>query len=197
MGKNRSIEQKKLKIKRRGRFAKFSGATSKYAVRIDRGRYEDVVKVGQEPNEDWVPTGKHVTIAVGPISLSKAVMSTGRGPDAERMQEYYQRVHSYDQSLPRTLGLSEPMKELMKKYDEVLRETPREMHINLVNNHSGRLDLFFGGNQFFFVDIDVQQKKVRRSRVYGSRDYAMKMLKYKTITWVETISSRKVATVSP
>lgn len=185
MAKNRSIEQKILKMKRRGRYAVLSGATS----RIDQSRVVDYLI---HEGEDKVTVASK-RVYVGPVSFSKQVINTGRGPSSERMQEYYQRVHSYDQALPQTLGLTEPMKELMKKYDEVLRETPREMHVNLVNNAGGRLDLFFAGTQFFFVDADLRKKEVRRSRIYGSREYAMKMLKYKTITWVEVISSRKVA----
>jgi hypothetical protein len=185
---NRVIDQKKLKMKRRNRHAVFSGSTTKYAVRIDRGRYEDVTKVGQEPNEDWVPSGKHVTIPVGEVSLSKAVINTGRGPDAIRMQEYYQRIHSFDEALPKTLGFTGPMKEMMANYERIIKDTPRECRIRLVNNHDGVLDLFFTLNQWFFVDVDYKKKTLKRSKVYPSKAFAMMMMTPPhRITWVEQI----------
>lgn len=171
---NRNIQQKMLKNKRKGRFARFSGATSKYAVRIDRGKQDK--------------DGKNVIIPVGPISLSNAVM---KGPrvDKERLQEYYQRLNSFDQSLPQTLGLTEPMKALMSKYDEVIKDTPREMRISLVKHDLGMLDLYFNGQQFFFVDVDFKKRIIRRSRIYGTRKYAMMMLENGRVVWVETVKS--------
>jgi len=162
-------------MKRRNRHAVFSGDTSKYATRIDRGRQDE--------------NGKNIQVLVGPVSLSKAVINTGRGPDKERMQEYYQRVHSYDEPLPKTLGFTEPMRELMGKYKEIVRDTPREMRISLVNNHTGMLDLYFSGVQFFFVDVDYKLKRIRRSRIYNSKKYALLMLSAKKVTWVESVNS--------
>lgn len=180
---NRNIQQKMLKNKRKGRYARFSGANTKYATRIDRGKQDT--------------KGHHVIIPVGEISLSKAVMSSGRGPDKERMQEYYQRIHSYDQSLPQTLGLTEPMKALMRKYDEVIKDTPREMRISLVKHDLGMLDLYFNGQQFFFVDVDFKKRIIRRSRIYGTRKYAMMMLENDRVVWVETVkSSSKIPVVT-
>lgn len=177
MAKNRSLEQKKLKMKKRGRFAVFSGATAKYAVRIDSGRQD--------------AKGKSIEIPVGKISLSKAVMNTGRGPDAERMQEYYQRVHSYDQPLPQTLGLTGPMKELKENFDRIVKETPSTNKLCLFKHPEiGEVYLFYTLTQYFFVETQLKEKKIRRSRVYGSMKYAKKMYDANTITWVETISSR-------
>lgn len=142
---NRSIEAKKLKMKRRG---------------------------------------KHST-------YSRATVNTGMGPNPERMAEYYLRVHSYDQALPATLGLSEPRKEIISRWEAIVHGIPKEMRISLVNNPTGMLDLFYSHQQFFFVDVDYKNKTIRRSRVYGSKDYAMKMLKYHSIVWVEVSSPRK------
>jgi len=175
---NRNIQQKILKMKRRNRYATLSGATSKAKDRVGPMPFE-------EDEQGKTKTLPAVRVLVGHISLSKQVINTGRGPDAERMQEYYQRVHSYDQALPQTLGLTEPMKELMKKYDEVLKETPREYHVNYVNNHTGRLDLYFNLTQFFFVDVDYKTKIIRRSRIYASKRQADLCLELDKITWVE------------
>lgn len=194
MAKNRSIEQKIRKMKRRNRHAVFSGATSKHAVRIDSGRQDN--------------NGHSINIAVGPISLSKAVISTGRGPDAVRMQEYYQRLHSYDEALPKTLGFrgidtsqriikvglhgkrtqGDP-NEIIKKYQEIIRDTPKEMRVNLLDDDLARLDLFFNYQQWFFVEIDYRKNSIKRSCIYRSREMAMKILQMSKITWVETIES--------
>lgn len=177
---NRTIEQKKMKMKRRNRHAIFSGATSKYAVRIDRGRFD--------------VDGHHVKIRVGPISLSKQVMSTGRGPDKEKMQEYYERLHSYDVNLPETLGLTEPLKEmkafeLTKKYTEFILGVPKEFRINYVRDDIASLDLFFSGQQFFWVEVNFQKKFWRRSCIYRSKRLAETFMQVGKITWVETITS--------
>lgn len=192
MAKNRSIEQKILKMKRRNRHAVFSGASAKYAVRIDRGRFQDVTTVGNGADEDIIPSGKHVVIPVGPVSLSKAVMSTGRGPDAVRMQEYYQRIHSFDTALPETIGLSECMKEmkkfeLTKRYQEFIKGVPRELHINFINDDQARLDLFFSGTQFFWVEVNYKERFWRRSAIYSSKKMAVTFLECNKITWAETI----------
>lgn len=192
MAKNRSIEQKIVKMKRRNRHAVFSGSSAKYAVRIDRGRYEGVTEVGNGADTDLVPSGKHVVIPVGPVSLSKAVMSTGRGPDAVRMQEYYARIHSFDEALPDTIGLSEPLKEmkrfeLTKRYAEFIRGVPRELHINFLKDDNARLDLFFSGTQFFWVEVNYKERYWRRSAIYGSKKLAIAFMECNKITWVETI----------
>lgn len=187
MGKNRSIEQKKLKMRKRGRYVRFSGGLTRLAHTRD-------VDVLIQEGEDRVKV-KTVEVYVGPASFSKQVINTGRGPEAIRMQEYYQRIHSYDQALPKTLGLTEPMKEMGERYEHILREQ-KDMYINLVNNAHGRLDLFFNMTQWFFVDVDFRKKFWRRSRIYGSKAYALKMLTNKTVTWVETISPRKTAELS-
>jgi hypothetical protein len=192
---NRYIQQKILKNKRRGRYAVFSGNTTRFTTeRVDRGKYQDVnVTNPGTAEEDMVPTGKHIVVYAGEVSLSKQVINTGRGPDKERMQEYYQRVHSYDQALPITLGLTQPMAELLLRYDDIVKNTPREMRIRLVDNITGTLDLYFNLTQFFFVDVDYQKRFIRRSTVYPTKKRALDALKDKRVRWVETISSPKKA----
>lgn len=199
MAKNRSIEQKKLKVKRRNRFARLSGASSKSKERIGPTPFTEDVYGNTTTQETK-------RILVGPVSLSKQVINTGRGPDAVRMQEYYQRLHSYDEPLPKTLGFTgidtskriikvglhgkrtqgDP-NELIKKYQEIIRDTPKEMRICLVNDDLARLDLFFNYQQWFFVEIDYRKASIKRSCIYRSREMAMGVLKISKITWVETI----------
>ncbi len=170
---NRNIQSKILKQKRRGRFARFTGATAKFAVRVDRGRFD--------------ANGKAVEIPVGEMSLSKAVISTGRGPNAERMQAYYARVNSqsYETTLPEDLGIKD------ERYSQVWDDTPKENRLNLENNGLRRLDLYFTIKEWFFVEIDLRRNVIRRSRVYGSKAFAMGRLKNEMVAWVEEISLRK------
>lgn len=158
-----------LKIKKRGKFARFSGATAKYH-----------------------PEGKDGLVEAGYHSLSRQTISTGRGPDSQKMAEYYQRIHSYDEALPDTIGLTEPLKEmkrfeLTKRYAEFIKGVPRELHINFLNDESARLDLFFSGTQFFWVEVDYRRKTWRRSAVYSSKTMAVTLMEQSLLTWVETL----------
>ncbi len=175
---NRTIEQKRLKIKRKGRFARFTGGQSKYVTLTLHGRYTEVT---QTSDGDLIPSGKVVTVAVGPVSLSKGVMSTGRGPDAERMAEYYSRINakSYSIDLPEDFDIKDP------RYRQVWEETPNQHKLTFINNELYRLDLFYTQERCFFVETDYVAKKMRRSREYGS--LAMAKANRKRIQWVHEI----------
>lgn len=199
MAKNRSIENNIRKIKRRNRFARLSGATSKSAVRVGPTPFTE----DEHGNTTTLQTRM---VLVGPVSFSKQVINTGRGPDAVRMQEYYQRLHSYNEPLPKTLGFTgidtskrvikvglhgkrtqgDP-NELIKKYQEIIRDTPKDMRICLLDDDLARLDLFFNYQQWFFVEMDYRKNSIKRSCVYRNRSLAMTMLELNKITWVETI----------
>lgn len=171
---NRSIQAKILKNKRRGRYARFSGATSKVTERA-------VQRVVQE-GEDKVRTVE-VNVYVGLVSLSKQVPK-GSGPNAERMNSYYERLKSPVESktLADVLGLVKDA-----RYAHVWWDTPAVNRINLVDAITGRLDLYFHGTQWFFVDLDFKKKLIKRSRDHGSRRMAMMKLQTKSIQWIETI----------
>jgi hypothetical protein len=187
---NRSIQQKLLKMKRRNRHAVFSGETAKYATRIDRGRFEGVTKTS---DGDVVPSGKHVVITVGPVSLSRAVVNTGRGPDKERMNEYYERTRSLGEPVPPTRKgqMSTPQYEMelfkkTEKFKEFILGLPREMHVNYYKDDMARMDLYFKGKAFFWVETDYSKKLTRRSAVYPSKKLAETLLELDNIRWVET-----------
>lgn len=199
---NRSIEQKKLKMKRRNRHAVFSGATTRHVQMRDVTVLDPVLKTDGTVDEDKVRI-KTVRVLAGQVSLSKAVINTGRGPNHEAMQDYYRRIHSYDEALPATIG-SMPIDQLAigrrtesglrlkdfdlaQRYSEFIKGTPKECRIRLVDNHTGVLDLYFTLNQWFFVDVDYQKKSLRRSKIYPSKAYAISMMTAHHITWVETI----------
>lgn len=170
---NRSIEQKILKMKRRNRYARFSGATSKTVTKV-------VERIEPE-GEDKVRV-KHVEVYVGLVSLSKQVPK-GKGPNQERMVQYYNTVKpsSFEKrTLADILGLVKD-----PRYAKIWWETPACNRVNLYEDSSGRLDLFFCGSQWFLVDIDFKNKIIRRSRDHGSKAMVMHRLTSRTVEWVE------------
>lgn len=176
---NRSIQAKILKRKRRNRFAKFSGSSVKYA-KGDRVRE---VSYLEHIDEDKV-TVKTKKVYVGVESFSKQVINTGRGPDKERMQTYYERVPtSFEpRTLAEVLGLVKD-----PRYATVWWETPATNKINVFVDGHARLDLFRHGQVSFFVELDFRTKTIRRSRDYSSVSTALKRFQLKSILWVEQI----------
>lgn len=193
---NRTIQQKILKMKRRNRYARLSGATSKSQTRAGPSPFTE----DEYGNTTTLRTRE---ILVGPISLSKQVINTGRGPDNERMQEYYQRLYSFDQPLPDTIGAVSidkvttgrrtesglRLKDLENTYANFIKGVPKEHRINYVDDDSARLDLFFAGPQWFWVEVDYRKKFCRRSKVYPNKKTAELYMFEESlkVTWVETI----------
>lgn len=177
---SRSEQAKRMKMKkgygRKKRYARFSGKTASVVTRtVERLEHE---------GEDRVRV-KEVEVYVGLKSLSNQIVNTGRGPNPERMVQYYERLASLVQE-PRTMGelfglIKDP------RYAQVWWDTPAINKINLVDDVIVRLDLFFSGPCWFFVELNMDKKTIRRSRDYGSKNYAMMQLSYKRITWVEQI----------
>lgn len=168
---NRSIQAKILKRKRRGRFARFSGATSKTVTKI--------VQRLETEGEDRVRV-KDIEVFVGLVSLSKQVPK-GKGPNQERIAQYYDAV--------KTLA-ERPQDEIINqvkdpRYAKIWKHTPVTNRINLVQDEFNRLDLFWHGSVWFFVNLDFRTKTITRSRDYGSRRFAMNRLEARSIQWVE------------
>lgn len=176
---NRVMDQKDLKRKRRGRYARFTGATSKYLTRQGPIPFT-------EDEYGHTKTGKIKEVLVGEVSLTKQVISTGRGPDAERMASYYARLHTFMEDIPPTRGIHPGKREIVQRYQELLA-AQKNMFITLTNNVTGRLDLFFkpGGNEWVFIDYDAKTGIFKRSRIYNKKESAMDRLKNNRITWVE------------
>ncbi len=172
---NRTIQQKILKMKRRNRFARFTGNTSKYMERVGPTPFEE----DEQGKTKTLPTRM---VLVGKVSLSKAVINTGRGPDSSRMNEYYARLKKPD---PRSLAEIYAIKD--SRYQKVWEEIPPTNRINLVSNELGRLDMIWHGEVWFLVDLDYRKKTITRSRDYGSRKAIMDRLPSNRIAWVETI----------
>lgn len=173
---NRVIQQKILKKKRgygRGkRYARFSGETSKFAIRLDVAG-----KVGKD--------GRTVEYLVGEVSLSKQV-PTGKGPNPERMQSYYARVHkqSFSEIIPPRTSVE--LKEWLKKYETIIAENPVPNRINLAKTREGKLDLLFITEGCVLIEVNYSGL-IRMSRPYSDKKTAIDRLKNNRVMWVETI----------
>lgn len=174
MGKRE--DQAKLRKKhRRGRYARFSGSTTRFAVRLeDRLQHID----------ETTAKIKQVEIYVGPTSFSNQVVNGGKSSiNSERMEEYYTRVRTKDQPLT----VAEVFGVKNSPYQKVWDETPRTNCVSFYSNELGRLDMYWHGSLCFFVEIDTIEKTIKRSRDYGSITLAKKAEYTNKITWVETI----------
>lgn len=180
---NRVIEAKKLKKKRRNRFAVFSGSTVKH---LHGDVSKQVIYHTEEGSGDSVRiTTRSKTVFVGVESFSKQVINTGRGPDPQRMQQYYNGVNPKSFT---TKTLSETFGEIKDpRYAKVWNETPITNRINLVTDVTGRLDLFWHDRIWYFVEVDNIRRTIRRSRDYGSKAFAKNDASHGRIDWVFSI----------
>lgn len=177
---NRRDQAKLRKKYNRGRYALFNGSSARHVKGTTRSveKLETVPTVDDPEGLDHVRV-KIVEVYVGKISLSKGVINTGRGPNPERMQHYYDRItpESKAITLKEDLGIKDP------RYEQVWLETPAVNKLNLANTKSGRLDLYWQGSVYFLVDLDYKEKLIRRSRDYGKKDRALDAVRHRRITW--------------
>lgn len=172
---NRNMQQKLRKLRRRYRFARFSGGHTRFVkTRVDTV----VVHEGEDKTKL-----KEIEVPVGPIHLSKQVPK-GKGPNQERMQEYYGRVSKESFAEPLPVRTSDQMVEWLEQYKKVWDETPKERKLNLAITASGRLDLFFRTG-CYFVEVNYKLEFFRISREYSDKKTALDRLKNNRITWVE------------
>ncbi len=177
---NRVIQQKILKKKRRGRFARFSGSTTRIATRL-----ESHVLIKEEEHGRNVSEIKSVEVYIGPKSFSNQVINTGRGPNKERMQTYYDRITSESKQviLPEDLGIKDP------RYAKLWAETPEHHRLNIATTANGRMDMWLIDNDVAYViivDLDYKNKIVKMSKRYENVRAAKRSLEVRMIIWEET-----------
>lgn len=183
----KAARAKLRKNARRGRYARFSGSTTKFAVRIE----EKLLHNG-DTGEDGKPIVlkedqvrlKRVELYVGPASLSRQVVNGSKSSvNAERMVTYFQNVRKKDDPLT----IAELFGVHGSKYQHVWEETPTTNRLCIYSNELGRLDMYYHGRIYFFVEVDVIMQTIKRSREYGSPDRAKQAAKLGLIQWEETI----------
>lgn len=164
------------KLKRRGRYARFSGSTTKTVA-----RYDVVLEHITEERTHL----KTIEIYVGPKSMGRQVINTGRGPDPQRMQSYYDHVPT---GKTKAVTLAEDLGIKDKRYSTIWWNTPSTNKLNIVDApRIGRLDLFYSENGCFFVDLDYKLRIIKRSTVYRTIEIAKNRLQLHRILWVEQI----------
>lgn len=193
---SRASQAKLRKKYRRGRYARFSGATTKFAVRIEQRmlREGDVgedgkpVRFGSIEEQETKVRIKDVHIFVGPVSLTTQVVNGSKSSvNSERMQSYFANVRKKDDPLTvaEVFGITD------SRYQKVWDETPSINRINLYSNELGRLDMYWCESHYFFVEVDKIEAIIKRSRQYGSPQRAKDAAKNDDIRWVEFIPIRK------
>jgi len=188
MGKRE--DQAKLRKKyRRGRYARFTGSTTRFAVRheerlLREGDLDESGKPVHFRDPETQVRVKEVKIFVGPVSFSNQVVNGGKSyVNTERMESYYERIRTKDQPLT----IAEIFGVKNSKYQQVWDETPFESRVNFYSNELGRLDMYWSVRRYFFVEIDIEAKVIKRSRDYGSPQRAKDAELYDNIRWVEKI----------
>jgi hypothetical protein len=165
------MAKRKRRIKQKGRFARFSGETTKFVNTRNTGVIDK--------------DGKDIYVPVGPIKLPSHVVNVGRGPNQERMQQYYNAVKPESFLEPLKLRTGPQMFKWLQEYVNVLKETPINNRITLAEGPNGRLDLFFAqsAKEWFFVEIDYSKVYIRYSRKYTSKKTALDRLSNQRVTW--------------
>lgn len=194
---NRGMKAKLRKKANRGRYAKFSGATTRVLnIRVEEklvhnGDLLDAKGKRAVLKDDQVQL-RTVEVYVGPAHLSKQVVNTGRGPNSERMAEYYGRIQpkSWLDIIHKSLNRNEPMNELVALYKKVRADTPKENRLTIVDNPvAGRVDMFFTHHECWLVHINYQEKTFSVSRDYGNSRVALSRYKSNRVVWSQTISA--------
>src|SRR4051812_32775992 len=102
---SRATQAKLRKKYRRGRYARFSGATTKFAIRVEQRLLregdigEDGKPIHYRDPENQVRV-KDVHVFVGPVSLTRQVVNGSKSSvNSERMETYFSHVRTKDQPL--------------------------------------------------------------------------------------------------
>lgn len=173
---NRGIQQKIRKMKKRGRYARFSGTTTKYATRLE----SHVLVKDEDISGRNVSEVKFVDVYIGLKSFSNQVVNgTKRSVNSERMQSYYDHVKpaSWLEKTPEDLGIKDP------RYAQLWRETPVQNKMNIATTAYGRMDMFIADGKVFFVDLDYKNKIIKRSKDYASVSDAKRSLDVRMVIW--------------
>lgn len=123
---------------------------------------------------------------------SSAMINTGQGPSKEHMQSYYDRVSvkSFQDTIPRTLGLSDNRLEIVKVFDtlkELMQDIQVERNIRMPSHLNDTVRLFFNHDctRWIFLKVTKYPHALHRSLVYPTSAMAKKLYAVGRVTWVE------------
>lgn len=145
--------------------------------------------------------------------FSKQTVNTGQGPAPLAVREYQNRLRTFNQEIPRTLGMLLPsedkvltyknqvlkkevdnvprdeVEELLRNMRNMLEGVPVERHIRLAFGKNYKLFLFFSNDhkRWFFVEWKRRAANFRRSIVYSSKERALAVFKIDSVVWVQNV----------
>jgi hypothetical protein len=181
MGK-REDQAKIRKMRKRHRYAVFSGGDSKYAERfVDR-----IIPVSTVDDPEALDHVKVVSVAVsvGKISLSKTIVNGSRSSvNSERMESYFERIRKKDDPLT----IADLFGVRNSSYQKVWDDTPKANRVNLITEGTYRVDMFWSERRYFLVEVDMELRTIKRSRDYGKPERAKSAALSDRVMWVEKI----------
>jgi hypothetical protein len=170
---NRSIQQKILKRKRRGKFRN-TGATHS-------GNF---INTGSGP-------------APGAMSALYRHKLVDDGVDKWLATKYQGKVYSDEQLIewnklrkdnPFPLG---EVKSLILSMREQMKKTILDNHFCVINKYFHKVDLFFSADKTCWMFIEMKslghEQHIRRSVTFSSKPLAMQALQLSMVEWVETV----------
>lgn len=99
--------------------------------------------------------------------------------------------------LPQIMGATEPMRERTKLWhSDRMQGVSDYLSINIQAGKYSRLDMYFSGNEFFFLKVNKVTNRVVKSVVYRGRDRAMFAYQTGTIDWIEATEVADASEVS-
>jgi len=185
---NRVIEQKILKMKRRG----------KHRVRgkqfINTGQGPKIGAVSELYRHKLVDSefDKYLNfIFPGKVYSDKELIE--RNMLSGKIQVYPEDVKALRTKLEKdnTIPLAE-VKSLLLSMQQRTKQTAMENHFRLVNKLHHRIDLFFSADKtcWCIIEIDILNRYARRSVTFSSQSLARQALRLQAVEWVETIPLR-------
>lgn len=197
MGK-REDQAKIRKMRKRHRFAVFSGSTTRFVeTRVEQRmlRHGDPdgsggrVDFGSNPEQQETKVLiKQVIVPVGKISFSNQVVNGGKSSvNSERMETYYERIRKKDD--PLTIADLFGIRD--SQYQAVWDGTPKANRVNLLNEPDYRIDMFWAERRYFLVEVDMSLKVIKRSRDYGKPERAKAAVLNDRVMWVEKLKLPK------
>jgi len=185
---NRNIQQKIVKMKRRGK----SRVYGKQFINTGQGPKIGSVtelyrhKLTDDAVDQWLNTkfpGKVYT---------DAQLIEHNKHDAEKANLLGQEAN------PIPLG---EVKSLIIKHQLLMKKTILENHFKVTNKYFHKVDIFFSADKTCWSILEMKslgsEQFVRRSCIYSSKLLAIQALQLQVVEWVETVPLRRLPTVLP
>jgi hypothetical protein len=183
---NRTIEQKKIKMKRRGKHRVYG----KQFINTGRGPAPGSVSA--------LYRHKLIEDKVDQYLNAKFPQKYFYSDDALIARNEFDKQKSSllgEKENPIPLG---EVRAMLIRLQEQMDETVMENHFKLRNTSFHKIDLFFSANKTCWEIIEMKmlggENFSRRSCVYSSKRLAIQALRLSAVEWVETVPLRRLPT---